>query len=199
MTCPRCGTVVPKPDVLRWFFYGTLVFLFLYGLYVHRLITIYEQADPVKAPISLDQWVIEDKSADAADASFIMTMPALSSVTYGQIHKTPSLVISCHKNMTEVVLKTGIAAEPEPGNYGRAHVEVILDDKSGRKESWYEQPSREALQSPAAIALLRSLQAARSVRILYTPYGAAPVSAIFELKGLSTHLPKVAGLCGWNL
>jgi Type VI secretion system VasI, EvfG, VC_A0118 len=117
-----------------------------------------------------------------------------------------------------VYVVTGMAATVEEGFDGgpsaQHKVGLRLDNNPARYESWNESTDHEALfadneaylmrsdvvyPAGAVVMLAKELARAKALTFQFTPFDGSPQVAQFDLRGLDTHLGKVAEACGWSL
>jgi hypothetical protein len=110
---------------------------------------------------------------------------------------TPSLIIRCKENETDLYIVNGTAATPELGLFDRATVRLRIDDGKPYSERWGESTDDEALFAPRPISLARRLAHAERLTYQFTPFNSSPVTVIFTVKGLDEPLRKVASVCHW--
>ena len=72
---------------------------------------------------------------------------------------------------------------------------VAFDDKAGSHERWPDSVEHDALFAPDGQAMAQKLLAAHQMRFSFSPHNAAPVTATFEVAGLSEHLAPIAKWC----
>ncbi len=107
----------------------------------------------------------------------------------------PTLVVRCMDKRTDVFVYTESAARIEEQDDDHT-VRVAFDDEAGTHERWPDSVEHDALFAPDGQAMARRLLAARQMRFTFSPHNAAPVTATFEVAGLSEHLTPVAKRCG---
>jgi type VI secretion system protein VasI len=130
---------------------------------------------------------------------------------------TPSLIVRCKEKKTDVYVETGMAASIEEridGGPSEFHkVRLRLDDSSATYDSWSESTDHKALfvrdmvlddranivaMSGGAMAFAKKLASAKMLRFEFTPFNGSPQVMHFDLRGLDSHLNKVAEACGWS-
>lgn len=126
----------------------------------------------------------------------------------------PTLIVRCQEKKTDVYVVTGMAAriEEDGGGLSDYHkVRIRIDDGVASSESWTEATDHKALFAPDQIydlnehyelkewriAFARKLARATTLIFEFTPFDGSPQTARFDLRGLDTHLDKVAEACNW--
>jgi hypothetical protein len=108
----------------------------------------------------------------------------------------PSLAVRCLYGRTEVYVVPGSAAAVESRD--RHTVRLAFDDGAEVSEQWEESSDAQELFAPDGVALARQFAHARTLRFGFTPYGAAPAVAEFDLTGFDRLVGIVAKTCGWK-
>lgn len=127
----------------------------------------------------------------------------------------PTLIVRCKEKKTDVYVVTRMAARIEedgeggPSDYHK--VRIRIDDGIASPESWTEATDHKALFAPDRIydltehyemkewraAFARKLARATTLIFEFTPFDGSPQTARFDLRGLDTHLDRVAEACNW--
>jgi hypothetical protein len=112
-------------------------------------------------------------------------------------HFRPMLVVRCVSNATDVFVFTGSAIKIEPETEDHT-VTIRFDDEPGLTERWPDSADHDALFAHDGAAFVQRLNRARTLRFGYTPHNAAPVTAEFQVSGLSELMAPAAKECGWK-
>ena len=168
---------------------------------------------------SLDKWQVSESKSKMDDSRTV----ALSLDSDNSVHgplgdKRPTLIIRCQDKKTKVYVVTGMAASVEEGyDGGPSHehkVELRLDSNTARYEFWNESAADDALfadseaygmrskiEYPAGplVLLAKELAKAKTLAFQFTPFNGSPQVATFDLRGVQTHIVRVAEACGWAL
>jgi type VI secretion system protein VasI len=129
---------------------------------------------------------------------------------------TPTLIVRCKEKKTDVYVETGMAASIEEGIDGgpseRHKVALRLDGNAARYEDWNESTDHKALfadeseyrsdvvyPAGAVVKLAKELARAKTLTFQFTPLDGSPQVMHFDLRGLDSHIDKVAEACGWSL
>lgn len=215
--CPNCGrpnaTPTPAPRKTGCFSWGCLAIIVL-GIIgalsesgshspatpsadVSKYVSTSPAAAAAAAPS--DHWTVERGTSKMDDSkSVTLSVDASGPISGWLATKVPSLYVRCREHKTNVFVVTGMAAEPELGEYDEYTVRLRLDDGSPFAQMWSESTDKEALFAPEAIALARRLARSKRLRFSFTPFNASHAIAEFDVTGLSTHLPELARTCGWS-
>lgn len=112
--------------------------------------------------------------------------------------KRPQLFIRCQSRQTDVYLRTGSLPADNDAN-GGYKVRVRLDNRQPSNQLWDQSTGHDSLFAPEPIAFARTLAAAKTLALEFTPSGSGPVTARFDLQGVGGGLGKVADACGWSV
>ncbi len=107
----------------------------------------------------------------------------------------PTLVVRCMDKRTDVFVYTDSAARIEEQDENHT-VRVAFDGDEGAHERWPDSVEHDALFAPDGKAMAGRIQASRQMRFTFSPHNAAPVTATFEVAGLSELLAPIAKRCG---
>ena len=128
----------------------------------------------------------------------------------------PSLMVHCEQKKTAVYVVTGMASSIEedveggPSDFHK--VGLRLDDGTASYGSWGESNNHKALFasdlifdatghasafSGGAIKFAKELSQASTLTFQFTPFDGTTQVARFDLRGLDSHLHKLAETCGW--
>ena len=77
-------------------------------------------------------------------------------------------------------------------------MQVSVDGATQVTDHWRDSEEHDALFAPDGAAFVRQLLAARTLRFGFNPHNAAPVTAEFNVAGLSTMLAPLSRQCGTN-
>lgn len=143
--------------------------------------------------------VREDASAMDDSSTVTMSLDAAESIRAwpSEVH-TPTLVIRCRENQTNVYIVNGTSPNVEYGRDG-ATVRLRLDSEPAFSRVWSKSTDGEALFSPNAIQFAKQLVNAKTLLYEFTPFNSSPQQTTFNLDGILEHLPKVATACGWKV
>lgn len=145
-------------------------------------------------------WTSAQGAGRAADGSrtVTFTLEAVHELPAWMSRVRPALAVRCLSRATEVfvMLDTSIAFEREAD---RRTVRVQWDDGPVSIQQWDISESSRELFVPDGIAFARRMAIARRLRIGFTPFNAAPVTAEFAVEGFDRLADRVARTCGWRL
>jgi hypothetical protein len=108
---------------------------------------------------------------------------------------TPRLVVRCMDQRTDVFVYIETAARIEAEDENHA-VHLVFDDEAGTDARWPDSVEHDALFAPDGARLAERLMSAGTLRFGFTPHNAAPVTAIFDVRGLAERMAPVAKFCG---
>lgn len=152
-----------------------------------------------------NKWHVTEDRSPMDDSKTVVLSLDSDDVIEGPLGpSTPSLIVRCKEAKTQVYIHTGMAASVEEdldGGPSDVHtVKIRLDQGDAVTEHWGESTAHEALfSSRDGIEFAKQLAEAQTLTFQFTPFDANPAIARFNLRGLDTHLRKVAEACGWSM
>ncbi|WP_435641759.1 type VI secretion system-associated protein TagO [Micavibrio aeruginosavorus] len=147
-----------------------------------------------------DNWsVSKDQSQMDDTPSITISRKSENSVKSWLDEVTPTLVIRCQENTTDVIFQAESNFTPVYGEYGKASIRVRIDDKTANSQYWNESTNSESVFAPNPISLLRQMKDAQTLKIEFNPFNANLATAEFDLRGLTPHLEDVAKTCKWDI
>ena len=135
------------------------------------------------------RWISNRRTSAAFDLEANQPVP----VWMKQVR--PTLVVRCMDNRTDVFVYTDSAARIEEQDENHT-VRIAFDGDEGAHERWPDSVEHDALFAPDGKAMARRILASRQMRFTFSPHNAAPVTATFEVAGLSELLAPIAKRCG---
>lgn len=143
------------------------------------------------------QWTSANSAVWAGDMKHAVAFELEAENTIGVWMRTvrPALILRCSDGSMEAFVFTASAARLEP-NTDDHTVEVSFDGAAKSIERWRDSEEHDALFAPAGTAFVEQLTGARVMRFGFTPHNAAPVTAEFNVAGLSAILAPAARTCG---
>lgn len=168
---------------------------------------------PELGPIASDKWHLTESRSPMDDSKTVVLSLDSEDLIRGPIGPVkPTLIVRCQEMKTTVYVITGMAARIEtdvdggPSDYHK--VRVRIDDGVASSESWTEATDHRALFAGDEIydinalkgwriAFAKKLAGATTLIFEFTPFDGSPQTARFDLRGLDTHLGKVAEACNW--
>lgn len=93
-------------------------------------------------------------------------------------------------------MAASVEEDSEGGPSEDHQVRLRFDDNPPTTDRWSESTSHSGLFASDAVAFSKQLAGAQKFTFEFTPFDANPAVAQFDLKGLSSHFPKVAEVCG---
>ena len=151
---------------------------------------------PAAPTAASDRWQ-EMPGKDAMSDKPSMALHLFADDTLGGTANPAVLVLRCSNAQTEAYIIAG-AARTEYGNSGRATVRLRYDDRPVVEENWGESTDYSALFSPHAIAFAKRLEAANRLRFQFESNSHGSLVFQFDVRGLASHIGKVASTCGWQ-
>lgn len=97
----------------------------------------------------------------------------------------PALVARCRRGELNLIVRTGLQANPELGNYGGATVRVRFDEEEPLVLNTGESTTGESLFLPNSESLLEALAESDTLKFEFTPFRSSPVLAVFQTSGFT--------------
>ena len=213
-TCPHCGQKKPVKKNTPLWQWCLVLFVIMWFVGKHPTESTVSPSSTVeknmqelaviKANTRLEpqapSWHIHKNTSEMDDSKTIqMSLRADNSVNVWLDKKTPTLKIRCRENKTDIILDAKTNFHVEHGLYNKSTVRIRIDDAPAFKQTWGQSTDGEALFARKPIALGKKLYTGKKLRVEFTPFNAAPVTANFNFDGIDEYLPQVSGTCGWTL
>ena len=144
-----------------------------------------------------NQWTAANSAVWVGDArnAIALELEAENSVGVWLRTVRPTLIVRCSSGAIEAFVFTASAARIEPKTEDHT-VQVSVDGATQVTAHWRDSEEHDALFAPDGAAFVRQLLAARTLRFGFNPHNAAPVTAEFNVAGLSTMLAPLSRQCG---
>jgi type VI secretion system protein VasI len=138
--------------------------------------------------------VSRDVDPMTSAAKLVLMLKASESVRdrFGR-ENWPHLLLACRNGKTDLYLAAG-----EFLTVGQIEVASRIDDRAPGSNSWNTSTDNKAAFHPNPIQAARQLAEASTYRLRLTPHSQSPKDYVFDVRGLSAHLPELAELCGWK-
>jgi type VI secretion system protein VasI len=152
-----------------------------------------------------DRWVVKEDKSPMDDSRTVVLSLESEDVIQGPLGaKRPSLIIRCQEGKTDTYIVTHMPANVEEDYDGGPRldhtVKIRFDDGNAIEERWEESGAHDALFIGAdGKEFAKILAHTQQLTFQFTPFNANPAVARFDLRGLDTHLGKVADACRWVL
>jgi type VI secretion system protein VasI len=197
---------------------GFLALLWVLGRIKSDASSSVPAADAVQTQ-SLDKWQISEKRSPMDDSKTVVLSLDADNDIHGPLgEKRPTLIVRCQQKKTQIYVVTGMAASVEEdydGGPSAGHkVGLRLDQNPPRYETWGESTADDALfaeeseytrrndvvyPSGQLVVLAKELAKTTTLTFQFTPFDGSPQIAAFDLRGLNSHIGKVAEACGWTM
>jgi type VI secretion system protein VasI len=195
-----------------------LTILVLWGLGRLLSSSSHVASTPETGPTASDKWRVTESRSPMDDSKTVVLSLDSEDLIQGPIGSVkPTLIVRCQEKKTAVYVVTGMAARIEedvdggPSDYHK--VRLRIDDGVASPESWTEATDHRALFASdevydtnghyagtgGRIGFAKRLAGATTLIFEFTPFDGSPQTARFNLRGLDTHLDKVAEACSWPI
>lgn len=144
-------------------------------------------------PLDAGNWEV-DVAPNPLDDTKQVSVALEAESGANQYGKKPVFLARCRSNETEVYVVweayLGLDAIP---------VTIRIGDELATKERWSLSTDHEATFAPGWPGnLLKEMIRSDRLVMQVTPYGASPITAIFNTKGLDVAMRELAETCGWS-
>lgn len=156
---------------------------------------LYIEELPTKKDETKNNWITDiDKSEIDDTQTVVMFVNAEEPVHTSLLGRsTPSLVIRCQNNKTEVYIQWG-------AYLGLDTIETItrIDKEKATKKFWSVSTNNKSAFYPSGgIAFIKSLLNKEKLFAQVTPYGENPVKVSFNISGLNEEISPLKTACKW--
>jgi Type VI secretion system VasI, EvfG, VC_A0118 len=183
-----------------------------------------KSAETASAPDSVssqrsDGWNIRESRSPMDDSRIVTLSLKAQNMIRGPLgEKRPTLILRCQAKTTDIYVVTEMAANIEENSDGGPEVTrtvgIRLDDQPARHEGWLESTDHTALFAEASIfntrnvveypsgplvPLAKEIAKAKTLTFQFTPFDGSPQIAKFDLRGIDSHVGKLAEACGWPM
>jgi hypothetical protein len=147
------------------------------------------------AAVSRPKWTGSRQPQWARDGSktIAFELEAENDVAVWMKRVRPLLAVRCLSHNTEVFVLPHSAASIEPND--RHTVRVSFDHGAEVQQQWFGSDDNQALFAPDGVALANQIANARTLRVGFTPYNAAPVVIEFDVRGFDELRGSVEKTC----
>ena len=108
----------------------------------------------------------------------------------------PYLTLRCKENVTDVLVKTGMAPDVEYG-HDRATATLRYDKEKAFKLRMFKSTNGEALFFPSSISNIKKMRKHQTLLFQFTPYNSNPTMTTFNISGLSEAIKPLRKNCKW--
>lgn len=138
------------------------------------------------------KWDVNERTNPLDDSRTVFLMLRSDSGSSGTYRKLPiGLVIRCKSNKTELFVNWN-------DYLGRsANVVSRIGSNPAKEMSWSMSSDSKATFKDRSISFIKEMLEADSLVLQTTPYNASPVTAEFDIRGLSEAIKPVRETCGW--
>lgn len=144
-------------------------------------------------------WKVETSTSRMDDSRTVLLTTEATAPIEGWLTKTvPSLVVRCREHQTDVIIDTGMPANPEYGSYDSYTVRYRIDGRAAVSEKWGAATSDRALFAQNPRNLIQQMVGANRLLVEFTPFRSGSVIIEFPIRGLSEYVQQIATACNWK-
>jgi hypothetical protein len=142
------------------------------------------------------RWTVsEDKSEMDGTLQVSLHLVAEEPIKTWLDQVTPSMIIRCKERKVDTYIITESAADVAIGHIDEARVRLRFDEQPPSTQWWNESTDDKAIFAPSGLNLALKLTHASTFRVEFTPFNASPEVIRFDVRGLTSNLPKVLDAC----
>lgn len=147
------------------------------------------------------KWKVSTEISPIDDKENVyLTLDANKPVSGWLQRATPSLVVRCQNNKTEVYVVTGMqAATSDIGDYGTEYHEVTLryDRDKAKNIRMTGSTDGKALFFSNAVEVAKTMMGHEKLLFEFTPFNANPAMTTFDIGGLKQSIQPLRKVCHW--
>ena len=153
---------------------------------------------PRTSSATVSKWrVTTEKSRIDDSTNVILSLDADSSISgWPRKTYTPSLILRCKENKTEVYIVTGMSPQVEHGTDG-ATVTLRFDKEKAMKYHTSKSTDGEALFFGQSIGLIKKMIGHATLLFEFVPFNSSPAMTTFDLRGLAEAVKPLREACEW--
>lgn len=159
-----------------------------------------EAAPEPEAPSDPGKWTV-NRTVNPIDDSATVVARIDADQGRSEYGQPVTFVARCQSNTTEAYIdwNTYVGDDSRSVYDDWKYVTVRLGEKPSQEQRWGVSTDNEGTFAPDWAGTLLK-QMVREERIVFqmTPYGANPITAIFDIRGLEGPLREIADECGWS-
>lgn len=154
---------------------------------------------PATTTSKVSKWSVRKDVSKIDDSTNVnLTLEADSVISgWPNTDVTPKLILRCKEKKTEVLVITGMASQPELGNYNGATVTLRFDKEPAKKYQTTESTDKEALFFGNATTLIKKMLQHSTMLFQFVPFNSSPQMTNFDLQGLAEALKPLREVCKW--
>jgi hypothetical protein len=210
VACPHCGATPPKESSKL-----AIAFIFVivaiigaalstnYQEHNKKIVATKIKYTPTPASSTLmpsQKWhfYIDENPVDDSTTSTLFLSPDSGKSKWG---KSFTMVMRCKSNTTELYVKWHDYLGDDSNDVYQdwKWITVRIGENKAKKEKWDISTDNTATFSRTAIATLREIAKADKLLFSTIPYNENASTAIYDTKGLSEGIKKIADACHWKL
>jgi type VI secretion system protein VasI len=156
-------------------------------------------SSPATTTSKLSKWNVRKEVSKIDDSTNVtISLDAESDISgWPTIKHTPSLVLRCKEKKTEAYIVTGMASQPELGNYNKATITLRFDKEPAKKYQTSESTDKEALFLGQATGLIKKMMQHSIMLFEFVPFNSSPVLTTFDIQGLAEAVKPLREVCKW--
>lgn len=153
-------------------------------------------SEEVKPAVGVGKWQVSTKSSPVDDSENVFVSLSANESFRSQFGEsvTPDLYITCREKKTELYINWDTYL-----GLNETQMLFRLDKQKAKTKTWnISSDTKAVFYRGNVIEFVKSLSQANMMFTQITPYNESPVSATFDLAGLSEALKPLQKACGWK-
>lgn len=139
-------------------------------------------------------WRLETKIFPEESKQINLSLQANNAIVNNAKTNTPTLVLRCKQNKTEVYIVTGIKSYINQAPH-RSTVYLSFDDEKPQQFLFTESIDGQALFAPNPLSLIRTMLKSKTLTVQFTPSNAYPAMITFNINGLDKLIEDLRKEC----
>lgn len=144
------------------------------------------------------KWIGAQKVNPMDDSSTVLlSLKANNEVKGWLSSETPSLLIRCLSNKTDLYFSLGMQTSVETGNFNASTITLRLDKNKPFKLVADKSTDNKSLFVRRPISLLKQIMEAEEMLLQFVPFNASQVVTSFTVSGLKESIGPLRKICKW--
>lgn len=144
------------------------------------------------------KWTVNTKTSPIDDSSNVFVFLNAEQPIKGWISEiTPTLIMRCAENKTEIFIRTGVQADVEYGSTGMATVTLRFDKEKAFKVKAHKSTDNKALFFQKPISFIKQMIEHEKMLFQFVPFNSSPTYTTFEISGGKKAVQPLREECGW--
>ncbi|WP_292978866.1 type VI secretion system-associated protein TagO [Nitrosomonas sp.] len=146
----------------------------------------------------ISKWHVNKETSRIDDSTNVIVSLDSDTPISGWLGKTftPSLVLRCKENKTELYIVTGMSPQVEYGTDG-ATITLRFDKEKATKYHTSKSTDGEALFFGQSIGVIKKMLGHTTLLFQFIPFNSSPAMTTFDLRGIQEAVKPLRETCKW--